>query len=110
MGHDDEWKDAYGLKKHDAGAKDASDEPVRKWWTKLEKDQHSGMSARRDYDAISQEIASSGDYSMKEIAKIVLEREKDKEAKGVAARLSDDDKKYAKEISNIIRSHTQEIV
>jgi len=36
---------------------------------------------------------------MKEIAKIVLEREKEKEAKGVSSRLSDDDKKYASEIA-----------
>jgi hypothetical protein len=78
---------------------------VRKWWTKLEKDQHNGMSARKEYDAVGAELMASGKYSMDSIAKILLEKEKHKQAKGVASRLSDEDKTFAREIAKAVQSH-----
>jgi hypothetical protein len=76
------FEDAYGLYK----GKDLKAEgtvPQRKWWTKLEKDQANGMSARKEYDAIGQELMASGDYSPKQIARILLAREQEKQARGV---------------------------
>jgi len=111
------FEDAYGYYK--GGAKDAKGdgepdkaeggaEPVRKWWTKLEKDQHNGMSARKEYDAVGAELLASGRYSMSSIARILLEKEKAKQAAAAAGRLSDDDKLFAREIAKAIASHTED--
>lgn len=75
---------------------------MRKWWTKLEKDDHNGMSARKEYDAVGSDLMESGEYSMKQIARILLEKEKEKEARGVSKRMSDEDKQMAKMISKYV--------
>lgn len=51
---------------------------MRKWWTKIEKDQHNGMAARKDYDSVASDLYESGNYNMKIMAKILLEKEKEK--------------------------------
>jgi len=57
------------------------------------------MSARKEYDAIGQELMASGDYSPKQIARILLAREQEKQARGVQSRLSDEDREDAHLIS-----------
>lgn len=66
------------------------------------------MSARKEYDAVGAELMASGKYSMRSIARILLEKEKAKQASAAANRLSDDDKAFAKEIAKAISSHTEE--
>lgn len=77
--------------------------PVRKWWTKLEKDQANGMSSRKEYDAVGAELAASG-YDMHSIARILLDKEKVKEARAAAGRLSDEDREFAREIAKRVAS------
>ena len=62
------------------------------------------MSARKEYDAIGQELMASGDYSPKQIARILLAREQEKQARGVQSRLSDEDREDAHLISQAIRT------
>merc|ERR1711998_788951 len=86
----------------------ATGEPVRKWWTKLEKDQHNGMSARKEYDAVGADLLASGRYDMQAVARILLEKEKAKQAQAAAGRLSDEDKTFAREIAKAVASHTED--
>jgi len=66
------------------------------------------MSARKEYDAVGAELAESGRYDMKAIARILLEKEKAKQARAAASRLSDEDKEYAAEIARRTRSHAED--
>jgi len=110
------FEDAYGYykgggSKEGEGKADQSEgpaEPVRKWWTKLEKDQHNGMSARKEYDAVGADLLASGRYDMQSVARILLEKEKAKQARAAAGRLSDEDKDFAREIAKAVASHTEE--
>merc|ERR1711912_116608 len=106
------FEDSYGY--HKGGSEEAkvdgSGEPVRKWWTKLEKDQHNGMSARKEYDAVGADLLASGRYDMQAVARILLEKEKAKQAQAAAGRLSDEDKTFAREIAKAVASHTEDAV
>lgn len=82
--------------------------PVRKWWTKLEKDQHNGMAARKEYDAVGAELIASGRYNMDSVARILLEKEKNKQARAAAGRLSDEDREFAREIAKTLQSHSED--
>jgi len=66
------------------------------------------MSARKEYDAVGAELLASGKYDMKSVARILLEKEKAKQARGAAARLSDEDKDFAREIARAIKGHTED--
>ena len=47
---------------------------------------------------------------MNSVAKILLEKEKAKQARAAAGRLSDEDKDFAREIAKAIASHTEDAV
>jgi len=100
------FDDAYGYYSATSEGK-AAKGPLRKWWTKLEKDQGNGMSARKEYDAVGAELAESGHYDMKAIARVLLEKEKAKQARAAAGRLSDEDKAFAQEIARRVSSHEE---
>jgi len=49
---------------------------VRPWWNKLEKNQYNGMSARKEYDQVAQDIIDKNkDADVSKISKAVLRRE-----------------------------------
>merc|ERR1712167_339134 len=104
---DSDEKGGKGGKGEGAEGKEPA-RPVRKWWTKLEKDQHNGMAARKEYDAVGAELMASGRYDMNAIARILLEKEKSKQARAAAGRLSDEDKAFAREIAKSLASHTED--
>ena len=66
------------------------------------------MSARKEYDAVGAELLASGKYSMNSIARILLEKEKGKQARAAAGRLSDEDKDFAREIAKAVNSHNED--
>jgi len=99
------FDDAYGYYKSTNEGR-ADKEPLRKWWTKLEKDQSNGMSARKEYDSVGAELAEGG-YDMGAIARILLEKEKAKQARAAASRLSDEDRDFAREIARRVSSHAE---
>ena len=113
------WEDSYGYMANAPPAEGAKGEapteikepekPLRKWWTKLEKDQHNGMSARKEYDAVGAELIDSGKYDMNDIARILLEKEKAKQARAAAGRISDEDREFAREIAKTLKGqyHTE---
>jgi hypothetical protein len=47
---------------------------------------------------------------MQAVARILLEKEKAKQARAAAGRLSDEDKTFAKEIAKAVASHTEDAV
>lgn len=100
------FDDAYGYYKSGSEGTAEGKGPVRKWWTKLEKDQGNGMAARKEYDAVGAELADQG-YDMKTIARILLEKEKAKQARAAAGRLSDEDRDFAREIAKRVAGHVE---
>jgi hypothetical protein len=66
------------------------------------------MSARKEYDAVGAELLASGRYDMNSVARILLEKEKAKQARAAAGRLSDEDKDFAREIAKAVAGHTED--
>jgi len=66
------------------------------------------MSARKEYDAVGAELLASGRYDMNAVARILLEKEKAKQARAAAGRLSDEDKDFAREIAKAVAGHTED--
>lgn len=64
------------------------------------------MSARKEYDAVGDELRDQG-YDMRSIAHILLEKEKAKQARAAASRLSDEDRDFAREIAKRVSSHAE---
>lgn len=82
---------------------------INPWWHKLEKNQFDGMSPRKEYDQVAQDIIDKNkDADVKLISKAVLRREYEYQASAHANRQPDDVKADAREIGNWFRNMAQE--
>jgi hypothetical protein len=62
---------------------------IRPWWHKLERDDFNGMAPRKSYDALASEIkAKNPDVNIRDLAKTVLNKENEYQAKAQAQRLT----------------------
>jgi len=62
---------------------------IRQWWNKLERDQFNGMSPRKEYNQVAKDLIDANqDASPKIIAKAVMQREIEHQARSYSSRLS----------------------